>query len=93
MANGLTTLHQMTGLNISPTNILLILDHFDDDKTFTSRYIEETNRLNERFLNKKKTHPWHGKLNVIVILMPLDSKRKLVSALHHKLKTIQSLGG
>lgn len=70
-----------------------VFDYFDDEETFTSRYIEEANKLNERFLNKKKTHPWHGKLNVIVILMPLDSKRKLVAALHNKLKTIQSLGG
>lgn len=59
---------------------------------FDRKYIEEIQKLNDRFISKKITHPWHQYLNIIIILVPMESKRKLISALHNKLKILQSFG-
>ncbi|WP_421662733.1 HamA C-terminal domain-containing protein [Lysinibacillus telephonicus] len=60
---------------------------------FEKEYIEEIKKLNDRFIQKKSKHPWHQHLNIIVILVPMESKKKLISALHSKLKMLQMLGG
>ncbi|MFP7159198.1 DUF1837 domain-containing protein [Priestia aryabhattai] len=61
-------------------------------KEFEKEYIEEISKLNDRFMKKKSSHPWNKHLNIIVILVPLESKKKLITALHRKLKGLQMLG-
>ena len=95
-------LNQYTSISEKLDNITIPLfcayetdffDSFENDfDTFETKYMEEISMLHERFLNKSSHHPWSKKMNIIVILMPLESKKKLVSMLHKKLKTIQSLG-
>ena len=43
-------------------------------------------------MKKKGSHPWNANLNIVVILVPLESKKKLIAALHRKLKNLQMLG-
>ena len=50
-------------------------------------------KLKKRFDEKSKEHPLINKLNIIVILMPLKSKKEIISKLHSKLTLIQALGG
>lgn len=69
-----------------------IFSKFHNKDEFEEVYIDEITKLNKRFLEKKTAHPWNKYLNIIVILVPLESKKKLVAALHRKLKTLQSLG-
>ncbi|WP_432360507.1 HamA C-terminal domain-containing protein [Sporosarcina sp. UB5] len=69
-----------------------IFSKYSNHKEFEKEYIEEINKLNERFLDKRSKHPWNKHLNIVVILFPLESKKKLVAALHRKLKGLQLLG-
>ncbi|MEH7820747.1 HamA C-terminal domain-containing protein [Bacillus altitudinis] len=69
------------------------LDSYENDyDTFETRFDEEVRKLNKRFMEKGNKHPLYSKLNIIVILMPVKSKKELVSKLHNKLSIIQSLG-
>lgn len=61
-------------------------------QNFEEEYIKEITKLNERFIDKKQNHPWNAHLNIVVILVPLESKKKLITALHRKLKILQMLG-
>ncbi|EAF5676990.1 DUF1837 domain-containing protein [Listeria innocua] len=98
----ISLLNQYTSVSEKLDNIVIPLfcayetdffDDFDSDSdTFETRYLEEINTLHERFSSKSDNHNWISKMNIIVILMPLKSKKKLVSMLHQKLKIIQSLG-
>jgi len=69
-----------------------VFSKYSNAEEFEKDYIEEITKLNERFLNKKACHPWNQHLNIIVILVPLESKKKLIAALHRKLKGLQLLG-
>jgi len=71
------------------SNIFTKYSNIDE---FEKYYISEVTRLNQRFLTKKANHPWNSKLNIIVILVPLQSKKELIKLLHRKLKQLQSLG-
>lgn len=69
-----------------------VFSKYSNPTEFENDYLEEISKLNERFLSKSNTHPWNSYLNVVVILIPLESKKKLIKALHHKLKNLQLLG-
>ncbi|MBJ7997872.1 DUF1837 domain-containing protein [Bacillus cereus] len=69
-----------------------VFSKYGDPTEFEREYIKEISKLNKRFMKKKESHPWNDRLNIIVILVPLESKRKLIAALHRKLKNLQMLG-
>jgi Cap4 SAVED domain len=69
-----------------------VFSHYDNMAEFEQYYKEEITKLNQRFLAKKANHPWNRFLNIIVILIPLESKKELIKLLHRKLKQFQSLG-
>ncbi|AZV68874.1 DUF1837 domain-containing protein [Bacillus cereus] len=69
-----------------------VFSKYHDSQEFEKEYIEEISKLNARFIEKKESHPWNDHLNIIVILVPLESKKKLIAALHRKLKSLQMLG-
>lgn len=63
-----------------------------DFEKFSERFEEEVFNLKKRFEEKSKGHPLLKRLNIIVILMPLRSKKEIVTKLHEKLTMIQALG-
>ncbi|HFK1721261.1 TPA: DUF1837 domain-containing protein [Bacillus cereus] len=69
-----------------------VFSKYHDSKEFEREYINEISKLNNRFIEKKGSHPWNAHLNIVVILVPLESKKKLIAALHRKLKNLQMLG-
>ncbi|MDD1505898.1 DUF1837 domain-containing protein [Lysinibacillus sp. CNPSo 3705] len=69
-----------------------VFSKYSNKEEFEQVYIDEITRLNQRFVTKKFNHPWNSHLNIIVILVPLESKQELIKLLHRKLKQLQSLG-
>lgn len=69
-----------------------VFSRYSNRDEFEQVYIDEITRLNQRFITKKVNHPWNNHLNIIVILVPLESKKNLIKLLHRKLKQLQSLG-
>ncbi|WP_429966435.1 HamA C-terminal domain-containing protein [Enterococcus sp. AZ058] len=70
------------------------LDSYElDFEKFSKEFEDEVYKLKKRFDDKSKEHPLINKLNIIVILMPLKSKKEIISKLHSKLTLIQALGG
>ncbi|WP_153731824.1 HamA C-terminal domain-containing protein [Sporosarcina obsidiansis] len=70
-----------------------VFSNYSNTAEFEKDYIEEIKKLNDRFISKKSKHPWNKHLNIVIILVPLESKKKLISTLHNKLKMLQALGG
>jgi len=64
-------------------------DEYNQD--FIKEYVAEMKELKQYFDENYK-HPFKTKLNVILILFPVQDKVELVKGLHNKLSLIQKLG-
>lgn len=66
---------------------------YDDEnlKEFIEEFEKEVNDLKSYF-DKNNTHPLSGKLNIILLLFPVQCKNKLVKGLHKNLSKMQSIG-
>jgi hypothetical protein len=58
---------------------------------FLKEYLAEMNELKQYFDDKNK-HPLKTKLNIILVLFPVQNKVELVKGLHNKLSLLQKLG-
>ena len=73
-------------------NSSLFTKHEDENSAdFIKEYIAEMTELKEYF-DAKNDHPLKTKLNIILILFPVQNKLELVKGLHHKLSLLQALG-
>ncbi|WP_320019568.1 DUF1837 domain-containing protein [Labilibaculum manganireducens] len=66
---------------------------YDDENSheFIEKYIAEMKELKDYF-DTHNNHPLKTKLNIILILFPVQNKVELVKGLHHKLSLLQVLG-
>jgi len=64
--------------------------HSDETDEFIEELKLEVNKLQEYF-NTINDHPLKSKLNIILLIFPVKSKKNLVKRLHHNLNTLQSL--
>ncbi len=70
----------------------LFTNHDDENsQLFINDYITEMRNLKDYF-DTQNDHPLKTKLNIILILFPVQNKIELVKGLHHKLSLIQALG-
>lgn len=70
----------------------LFSNHDDENSvTFIREYIEEMRGL-KKYFDSQNNHPLKTKLNIILILFPVQNKVELVKGLHHKLSLLQALG-
>lgn len=60
-------------------------------ENFKKEYLAEMNELKQYFDDNNK-HPLKTKLNIILILFPVQNKVELVKGLHNKLSLLQKLG-
>lgn len=58
---------------------------------FVTEYLEEMNSL-KKYFDDNNDHPFKTNLNIILILFPIQNKKEMVKALHHKLSLLQSIG-
>jgi hypothetical protein len=63
----------------------------ENDQSFIDEYLAEMKELKEYF-DDKNNHPLKAKLNIILILFPVQNKVELVKGLHNKLSLLQKLG-
>ncbi|WP_461642038.1 HamA C-terminal domain-containing protein [Labilibaculum euxinus] len=66
---------------------------YDDENSceFIEKYIAEMREL-KNYFDTHNNHPLKTKLNIILILFPVQNKVELVKGLHHKLSLLQALG-
>jgi len=70
----------------------LFSKHSDENsKEFIQEYISEMQEL-KKYFDENYTNPLKSKLNVILILFPVQNKVELVKGLHNKLSLLQKLG-
>lgn len=62
-----------------------------DEETFNDTLQKEVIRLCDRAQAGLEKHLWHDKLNIFLLLFPLDDKKAFVSSLHQKLKGAQQI--
>lgn len=60
-------------------------------KDFIQEYLEEMKELKQYF-DDNNNHPLKTKLNIILILFPVQNKVEIVKGLHNKLSLMQKLG-
>lgn len=63
----------------------------ENSQEFIDEYIAEMKEMKDYF-DKHNNHPLKTKLNIILILFPVQNKVELVKGLHHKLSLLQALG-
>ncbi|APY00475.1 HamA C-terminal domain-containing protein [Lacinutrix venerupis] len=70
----------------------LFISHSDEnDQTFINEYLDEMKEL-KKYFDDNNNHPLKTKLNIILILLPVQNKDELVKGLHNKLSSLQKLG-
>lgn len=70
----------------------LFTNHNDENsQEFIDEYIAEMREL-KGYFDTHNNHPLKTKLNIILILFPVQNKVELVKGLHHKLSLLQALG-
>jgi len=73
-------------------NCDLFSKHSDEEnQTFIDEYTSEMFEL-KKYFDDNNHHPLKTKLNIILILFPVQNKVELVKGLHNKLSLIQQLG-
>lgn len=73
-------------------NCELFSKHSDEEnKAFIEEYMSEMSEL-KKYFDDNNNHPLKTKLNIILILFPVQNKVELVKGLHNKLSLIQQLG-
>lgn len=70
-----------------------LFSKYSDEKNqiFITEYTQEMREL-KKYFDEKNNHPLKTKLNIILILFPVQNKVELVKGLHNKLSLIQQLG-
>lgn len=63
----------------------------ENNQVFIDEYIKEM-RVLKKYFDDNNSHPLKTKLNIILILFPVQNKVELVKGLHNKLSLIQQLG-
>jgi hypothetical protein len=63
----------------------------ETDQGFINEYLDEMNELKQYF-DERNNHPLKTKLNIILILFPVQDKVELVKGMHNKLSLLQKLG-
>lgn len=58
---------------------------------FIEEYEQEVRKLKEYF-DKKNDHPLKNKLNIILMLFPIQNKKELIKKLHNNLYIMQKMG-
>ncbi|MGH1517087.1 HamA C-terminal domain-containing protein [Chryseobacterium sp. JK1] len=70
----------------------LFTSHYDENSdSFVNEYIEEMREL-KKYFDENNNHPLKTKLNIILVLFPVQNKIELVKGLHTKLSLMQQLG-
>jgi hypothetical protein len=70
----------------------LFNQHSDEEsEEFINSYIAEMNSL-KAYFDSENNHPLKTRLNIILILFPIQNKTALVKGLHNKLSLLQALG-
>jgi hypothetical protein len=70
----------------------LFNQHSDEEsEEFVNSYIAEMNSL-KAYFDSENNHPLKTRLNIILILFPIQNKTALVKGLHNKLSLLQALG-
>ncbi len=70
----------------------LFTNHSDEnDQTFINEYLAEMREL-KKYFDDNNNHPLKTKLNIILVLLPVQNKIELVKGLHNKLSLLQKLG-
>lgn len=85
---------QLSAINIPllcTYNCDLFSSHNDENnQIFIDNYIQEM-RLLKQYFDENNHHPLKTKLNIILLLFPVQNKKELVKGLHNKLSLIQQL--
>jgi hypothetical protein len=63
----------------------------ENNQTFINEYLAEMKELKQYF-DDRNDHPLKSKLNIILILFPVQNKVELVKGMHNKLSLLQKLG-
>ena len=63
----------------------------DETKEFYDEYEKNVRELHQYFKNNND-HPLKDRLNIVLLLFPVKSKKEIVGRLHRNLSTIQELG-
>jgi hypothetical protein len=63
----------------------------ENNQTFINEYLAEMKELKQYF-DDRNNHPLKSKLNIILILFPVQNKVELVKGMHNKLSLLQKLG-
>lgn len=86
---------QLTSINIpllcTYTCDLFTLHSDEASDSFVEDYIKEMREL-KKYFDENNNHPLKTKLNIILVLFPVQNKVELVKGLHKKLSLIQQLG-
>ncbi|WP_447864190.1 HamA C-terminal domain-containing protein [Kluyvera sichuanensis] len=70
----------------------LFYKHSDENSSaFTDAYETKVTEL-KKYFDDHFEHPWKNRLNIILLLFPVQSKLDLVKSLHLKLTLLQSVG-
>jgi len=69
-----------------------LFSKYDDEKSqdFLDEYIAEMEEL-KTYFEEKNNHPLKTRLNIILILFPVQNKEELVKGMHNKLSLLQAL--
>lgn len=94
MAKSTKLIDQLDAINIPLlcTYTSDLFTNFDDETSqeFLDEYTKEMEELRAYFDDKNK-HPLRTRLNIILILFPVQNKEELVKGLHNKLSLLQAL--
>lgn len=95
MAKSTTLIDQLDVINI-PLLCTYSSDLFskyndENSKEFLDEYTREMEEL-KAYFDKNNNHPLKTRLNIILILFPVQNKEELVKGLHNKLSLLQALG-
>lgn len=95
MSKSTKLIDQLDSINIPllcTYNSDLFNKHSDEnDQSFINEYLAEMKELKQYF-DDKNNHPLKSKLNIILILFPVQNKVELVKGMHNKLSLLQKLG-
>lgn len=95
MCKSTKLIDQLAAINIPllcTYNCDLFTNHSDENnQVFIDEYLKEMRELKQYF-DDNNNHSLKTKLNIILILFPVQNKTELVKGLHNKLSLIQKLG-
>lgn len=95
MSKSTKLIDQLASINIPllcTYNCNLFSSHSDENTSeFIAEYEKEMREL-KKYFDDNYNHSLKTKLNIILILFPVQNKVELVKGLHNKLSTIQQLG-